>query len=123
MSTNIYCVITYDSIGLCVVVPTHQPVEVLSALRAVPNLSVIRPADANETVQAWAAAMEYKAAPKGLSLTRQNIPVLEGTKEKAAEGVRRGGYVLVEESAETPDVILIATGSEVQRSEERRVGN
>ncbi len=86
----------------------------LSALRAVPNLSVIRPADANETVQAWAAAMEYKAAPKGLSLTRQNIPVLEGTKEKAAEGVRRGGYVLVEESAETPDVILIATGSEVQ---------
>ena len=114
MSTDTYYVWTHDSIGLGEDGPTHQPVEVLSALRAVPNLSVIRPADANETVQAWAAAMEYKAAPKGLSLTRQNIPVLEGTKEKAAEGVRRGGYVLVEESAETPDVILIATGSEVQ---------
>ncbi|WP_300917971.1 transketolase family protein, partial [Corynebacterium stationis] len=98
MSTDTYYVWTHDSIGLGEDGPTHQPVEVLSALRAVPNLSVIRPADANETVQAWAAAMEYKAAPKGLSLTRQNIPVLEGTKEKAAEGVRRGGYVLVEES-------------------------
>lgn len=114
MSTDTYYVWTHDSIGLGEDGPTHQPVEVLSALRAVPNLSVIRPADANETVQAWAAAMEYKAAPKGLSLTRQNIPVLEGTKEKAAEGVRRGGYVLVEASKETPDVILIATGSEVQ---------
>ncbi|SLM88259.1 Transketolase [Corynebacterium casei] len=114
MSTDTYYVWTHDSIGLGEDGPTHQPVEVLSALRAVPNLSVIRPADANETVQAWAAAMEYKAAPKGLSLTRQNIPVLEGTKEKAAEGVRRGGYVLVEASKQTPDVILLATGSEVQ---------
>ncbi|AHI20064.1 transketolase [Corynebacterium casei LMG S-19264] len=114
MSTDTYYVWTHDSIGLGEDGPTHQPVEVLSALRAVPNLSVIRPGDANETVQAWAAAMEYKAAPKGLSLTRQNIPVLEGTKEKAAEGVRRGGYVLVEASKQTPDVILLATGSEVQ---------
>src|SRR5699024_3741896 len=62
----------------------------------------------------WAAALEYKESPKGLALTRQNIPVLEGTKEKAAEGVRRGAYVLVEGSKETPDVILLATGSEVQ---------
>ena len=113
MSTDTYYVWTHDSIGLGEDGPTHQPVETLAALRAIPNLSVIRPADANETAQAWAAALEYKAAPKGLALTRQNIPVLEGTKEKAAEGVRRGAYVLVEASKQTPDVILIASGSEV----------
>ena len=114
MSTDTYYVWTHDSIGLGEDGPTHQPVETLSALRAIPNLSVIRPADANETAQAWAAALEYKAAPKGLALSRQGLPVLEGTKEKAHDGVRRGAYVLVEESKETPDVILIATGSEVQ---------
>ncbi len=114
MSTDTYYVWTHDSIGLGEDGPTHQPVETLAALRAIPNLSVIRPADANETAQAWAAAFEYKAAPKGLALSRQNLPVLAGTKEKAAEGVRRGAYVLVEASKETPDVILLATGSEVQ---------
>ncbi|MDU1462022.1 MAG: transketolase [Corynebacterium sp.] len=114
MSTDTYYVWTHDSIGLGEDGPTHQPVETLSALRAIPNLSVIRPADANETAQAWAAALEYKAAPKGLALSRQGLPVLEGTKEKAHDGVRRGAYVLVEESKETPDVILLATGSEVQ---------
>ena len=114
MSTDTYYVWTHDSIGLGEDGPTHQPVETLSALRAIPNLSVIRPADANETAQAWAAALEYKAAPKGLALSRQGLPVLEGTKERAHDGVRRGAYVLVEESKETPDVILLATGSEVQ---------
>lgn len=114
MSTDTYYVWTHDSIGLGEDGPTHQPVETLAALRAVPNLSVIRPADANETAQAWAAMMERPAAPKGLVLTRQNVPVLEGTKEKAAEGVRRGAYTLVESSKDTPDVILLATGSEVQ---------
>lgn len=114
MSTDTYYVWTHDSIGLGEDGPTHQPVETLSALRAIPNLSVIRPADANETAQTWAAALEYKAAPKGLALSRQGLPVLEGTKEKAHDGVRRGAYVLVEESKETPDVILLATGSEVQ---------
>ena len=114
MSTDTYYVWTHDSIGLGEDGPTHQPVETLSALRAIPNLSVIRPADANETAQAWAAALEYKAAPKGLALSRQGLPVLEGTKEKAHDGVRRGAYVLAEESKETPDVILLATGSEVQ---------
>ncbi len=114
MSTDTYYVWTHDSIGLGEDGPTHQPVETLSALRAIPNLSVIRPADANETAQAWAAALEYKAAPKGLALSRQALPVLEGTKEEAHDGVRRGAYVLVEESKETPDVILLATGSEVQ---------
>ncbi|MGP5591728.1 transketolase [Corynebacterium flavescens] len=114
MSTDTYYVWTHDSIGLGEDGPTHQPVETLAALRAIPNLAVIRPADANETAQAWAAALEAPAAPKGLALSRQNLPVLEGTKEKAHEGVRRGAYVLVEGSKETPDVILLATGSEVQ---------
>ncbi|QYR16412.1 transketolase [Corynebacterium glutamicum] len=114
METDAYYVWTHDSIGLGEDGPTHQPVETLAALRAIPGLSVLRPADANETAQAWAAALEYKEGPKGLALTRQNIPVLEGTKEKAAEGVRRGGYVLVEGSKETPDVILMGSGSEVQ---------
>ncbi|GEA43849.1 transketolase [Corynebacterium striatum] len=114
MSTDTYYVWTHDSIGLGEDGPTHQPVETLAALRAIPNLSVIRPADANETAQAWAAAFEYKAAPKGLALSRQNLPVLEGTKEKARDGVRRGAYVLVEGSKEMPDVILMATGSEVK---------
>lgn len=114
MSTDTYYVWTHDSIGLGEDGPTHQPVETLSALRAIPNLSVIRPADANETAQAWAAAMEYKAAPKGLALSRQNLPILEGTKEKARDGVRRGAYTLVEGSKGEPDVILLATGSEVQ---------
>ncbi|WP_408932743.1 transketolase [Corynebacterium sp. YSMAA1_1_D6] len=114
MSTDTYYVWTHDSIGLGEDGPTHQPVETLAALRAIPNLSVIRPADANETAQCWAAALEHKAAPKGLALSRQGLPVLEGTKEKAPEGVRRGAYILVEASKETPDVILLATGSEVQ---------
>ena len=114
MGVPVTYVMTHDSISLGEDGPTHQPVETLSALRAIPNLSVIRLADANETAQAWAAALEYKAAPKGLALSRQGLPVLEGTKEKAHDGVRRGAYVLVEESKETPDVILLATGSEVQ---------
>ncbi|WP_369831013.1 transketolase [Corynebacterium sp. 13CS0277] len=114
MSTDAYYVWTHDSIGLGEDGPTHQPVEQLAALRAIPNLSMLRPADANETAAAWKAALEYRESPKGLALTRQNVPVLEGTKEKAAEGVARGAYVLVEGSKPTPDVILIATGSEVQ---------
>ncbi|WP_173362572.1 transketolase [Corynebacterium efficiens] len=112
--TDAYYVWTHDSIGLGEDGPTHQPVETLAALRAIPNLSILRPADANETSAAWRAALEYKEGPKGLALTRQNVPVLEGTKEKAAEGVRRGAYVLVEGSKQTPDIILMGSGSEVQ---------
>ncbi|AZA09219.1 transketolase [Corynebacterium pseudopelargi] len=114
MNVDAYYVWTHDSIGLGEDGPTHQPVEQLASLRAIPNMSMIRPADANETAAAWRAALQYKAGPKGLALTRQNVPVLEGTKEKAREGVVRGAYVLVEASKETPDVILMATGSEVQ---------
>ena len=104
---------THDSIGLGEDGPTHQPVEQLASLRAIPGVSTVRPADANETAQAWAAVLQGEAGPKALALTRQNVPVLEGTKEKAAEGVRRGAYVLVDGAKETPDVILMATGSEV----------
>ncbi|MCS4535129.1 transketolase [Corynebacterium sp. HS2168-gen11] len=114
MGTDAYYVWTHDSIGLGEDGPTHQPVEQLATLRAVPNMSVLRPADANETSAAWRAALLYKASPKGIALTRQNIPVLPGTREKATEGVVRGAYVLVEASKEVPDVILLGTGSEVQ---------
>ncbi|MDR7329388.1 transketolase [Corynebacterium guangdongense] len=105
---------THDSIGLGEDGPTHQPIEHLAALRAIPNLAVIRPADANETAAAWVATVENRQGPRALALSRQNLPVLEGTKDKAREGVARGAYVLIESSADTPDVILMATGSEVQ---------
>ena len=126
MQNDTYYVWTHDSIGLGEDGPTHQPVETLAALRTIPHLSVIRPADANETAQAWAAALEFEPSPKGLCLTRQNVPVLEGTKEKAHDGIRRGAYTLVDAAGEagTPDVILIGTGSEVQLAVEaaRRLG-
>lgn len=112
--TDAYYVWTHDSIGLGEDGPTHQPIEQLTALRAIPNLSMLRPADANETAAAWKHALLYKEGPKGLALTRQNVPVLEGTKEKADAGVARGAYVLVESSTETPELIIMASGSEVQ---------
>lgn len=104
---------THDSVGLGEDGPTHQPVEHLAALRAIPNLSVVRPADANETAHAWRAvlARSSSSGPVGLALTRQGVPVLEGTDY---EGVSKGGYVLVESSKAVPDVVLIGTGSEVQ---------
>ncbi|WP_044110434.1 transketolase [Mycobacterium canetti] len=108
---------THDSIGLGEDGPTHQPIEHLSALRAIPRLSVVRPADANETAYAWRTILARRngRGPVGLILTRQGVPVLDGTD---AEGVARGGYVLSDagglQPGEEPDVILIATGSEVQ---------
>ncbi|MGZ8179713.1 transketolase [Williamsia sp. SKLECPSW1] len=103
---------THDSIGLGEDGPTHQPVEHLAALRAIPNLSVVRPGDANETAFAWKSviARSSSSGPVGLALTRQNIPILEGT---SAEGVSKGGYVLKESSTPEPEVILVATGSEL----------
>ena len=111
---------THDSIGLGEDGPTHQPIEHLAALRAIPGLVVMRPGDANETAAAWRTILEQHDAPVGLALTRQNLPVLEGTKEKAAEGVARGGYVLADSSAGVPQVVLIATGSELQLAVEAR---
>ncbi|OBG70886.1 MULTISPECIES: transketolase [unclassified Mycobacterium] len=104
---------THDSIGLGEDGPTHQPIEHLAALRAIPNLSVVRPADANETAYAWhtTLARGNGSGPVGLILTRQGVPVLEGT---SREGVARGGYILGDAGGDEPDVVLIATGSEVQ---------
>ncbi|NYI90722.1 transketolase [Amycolatopsis endophytica] len=108
---------THDSIGLGEDGPTHQPVEQLASLRAIPGLSVVRPADANETAHAWKAVLEDTSGPAGLALTRQNVPTLEGT---SAEGVARGGYVLAEASSGSPQVVLVGTGSEVQLAVEAR---
>jgi transketolase len=100
---------THDSVGLGEDGPTHQPVEHLASLRAMPNLRVVRPADANETAQAWAVAID-RDGPTALVLSRQNLPVLEGT--AGADGVARGAYVL-RATAGDPDVVLLGTGSEV----------
>jgi transketolase len=104
---------THDSIGLGEDGPTHQPVEHLAALRAIPHLSVVRPADANETAYAWRSVLARGngSGPVGLILTRQGVPILEGTNY---EGVNKGGYILGEAGGDQPDVVLIATGSEVQ---------
>jgi transketolase len=104
---------THDSVGLGQDGPTHQPIEHLASLRAMPNLSLIRPADANETAQALQIAVNSDG-PVGLILTRQNLPVLEQTADLAPEGVARGAYVLLKESSGPPDVVLVGTGSEVQ---------
>jgi transketolase len=104
---------THDSVGLGEDGPTHQPIEQLAAVRAMPGLRVIRPADANETAQAWRIAVD-SSGPTALILTRQKIPVLCQTLDGAVEGVPRGAYVLQRESGDGPaDVILIGTGSEV----------
>jgi transketolase len=103
---------THDSVGLGEDGPTHQPVEHLASLRAMPGLSLVRPADANETAQAWRLAVEADG-PVGLVLTRQNVPVLDATAERAPEGVPRGAYVLVDSDG-PPQVVLVGTGSEVQ---------
>jgi len=110
---------THDSVGLGEDGPTHQPVEHYAALRAMPNLWFVRPGDPNETVAAWRLAAERRDGPVALALSRQKVPVLAGTAEMAVEGLRRGGYVLADAvdglgNPATPDVILIATGSELQ---------
>jgi transketolase len=105
---------THDSIGVGEDGPTHQPVEHLAALRAMPNLVVIRPGDAAETVMAWQVALARRHGPTALVLTRQKVPVLDRTVYAPAEGLRRGAYVLAEAPGGTPDLILIGTGSEVQ---------
>src|SRR5690606_38982621 len=110
MEQGVIYVLTHDSIGLGGDGPTHQPVEHLMALRAVPNLVLLRPADPNETVQAWKFAVERKDGPTALALTRQNVAAIA-----VPDGaVARGGYVLAgEDDGRAPDVILVGTGSEV----------
>ena len=116
MELPVIYVLTHDSVFLGEDGPTHQPISQLAALRAIPGFVVLRPADARETAAAWAAALERTAGPIALALTRQGLPVLAETEERAAEGVARGGYVLAEapEGAERIDALVLATGSEVQ---------
>ncbi|WP_422117471.1 transketolase [Brachybacterium sp. UNK5269] len=108
---------THDSIGLGEDGPTHQPVEHLAAYRAIPNLSIVRPADANETAAAWKALLERDHGPVGLILSRQAMPTFDRSEYAAADGLARGGYIMKDASA-APQVILIATGSEVQYAAE-----
>ncbi|MFY7069130.1 transketolase [Nocardiopsis changdeensis] len=105
---------THDSIGLGEDGPTHQPVEHLWSLRAIPGLDVVRPADANETAVVWRRILETSDRPAGLALTRQNVPVLDRSEYAPAEGAAKGGYILAEATGGTPAAIIIATGSEVQ---------
>jgi len=117
MSLNVTYVWTHDSIGLGGDGPTHQPIEQLASLRALPGLNVVRPADANETVQAWKTVLDQPdSGPSALILSRQNLPVFDRSQPGwgAAEDVQRGGYVLAEADGGKPEVILIGTGSEVQ---------
>ena len=112
MERRVVYIFTHDSIGLGEDGPTHQPIEQLMGLRAVPNLAVLRPADATETVEAWKVALDRRHGPTVLSLSRQNLPLLDRAKLGPASGVRKGAYVLWETAPE-PDVVLIGTGSEV----------
>ncbi len=106
-------VFTHDSIGLGEDGPTHQPIEQLAALRAIPNLVVIRPADATETVEAWRVAILSHSGPVALVLTRQKVPVIDRAKYSPANGLRLGGYVLAEAPGGRPAIVLLASGSEV----------
>ena len=105
---------THDSVGLGEDGPTHQPVEQLMSLRCMPNLLVIRPGDANETAYAWRAALENRAGPTGLVLTRQRVPIVDQTRYAAADGLLRGAYVILDAPGGTPEVVIIGTGSELQ---------
>lgn len=113
MGLPVKYVFTHDSIFLGEDGPTHQPISQLLSLRSIPGLVTIRPADANETVAAWRVAIERTAGPTALALSRQSLPILEATADQARDGVARGGYVVSDPPAGEPQVILIATGSEV----------
>ncbi|MBT8380723.1 MAG: transketolase [Ignavibacteria bacterium] len=112
MKLNPIYIFTHDSIGLGEDGPTHQPVEQLSSLRTIPGLIVIRPADANETVYAWKAALQHKDGPSALILTRQKIPILDRTKLASAKETEKGAYIILDPTNE-PDILIMASGSEV----------
>lgn len=113
MELPVTCIFTHDSIGVGEDGPTHQPVEHLVSLRAIPELLVIRPADANEVSEAWRVIMEQRHRPVALILSRQALPTLDRTKYAPASELRKGGYVLADSDG-TPEIVLIASGSEVQ---------
>ncbi|PYZ93881.1 transketolase [Salipaludibacillus keqinensis] len=114
MNLPVTYVFTHDSVAVGEDGPTHQPIEQLASLRALPNISVIRPADGNETVAAWQLAVESTKTPTALILSRQNLPTITGTKEHAYDGVRKGAYVVSKSETDVPQALLLATGSEVQ---------
>ncbi|WP_077326437.1 transketolase [Virgibacillus siamensis] len=114
MNAPVTYVFTHDSIAVGEDGPTHEPIEQLASLRAMPGLSLIRPADGNEVQAAWRLSLESEDKPTALVLTRQGLPTLEGTKENAYNGVKKGAYVVSKSDKETPDALLLATGSEVQ---------
>ena len=113
MELPVIYIMTHDSVGLGEDGPTHQPIEQLASLRAMPNLTVIRPADANETIQAWKAAIINTHGPSLLALSRQKLPILDQKGLSPATGLQRGAYILKKEAGEKPQVILLASGSEV----------
>jgi transketolase len=113
MGLKVIYVFTHDSIGLGEDGPTHQPIEQLASLRAIPELTVMRPADANETAEAWRFAIEHTSGPIALVLTRQNLTTLDRDKYAPADGLSQGGYILSDSEGGKPDVILMASGSEV----------
>jgi transketolase len=113
MELPVIHIFTHDSIGVGEDGPTHQPVEQLASLRAIPGLITLRPADAHETVEAWRAIMQFRREPVALILTRQAVPTLDRTKYASAAGLRRGAYVLADAADGHPEVLLLATGSEV----------
>ena len=113
MEIPVIHIFTHDSIGVGEDGPTHQPVEHLASLRAIPGLITLRPADANEAVEAWRVIAGFRHEPVALILTRQAVPTLDRTKYAAAEGVQRGAYVLADADDGQPQVLLLATGSEV----------
>jgi transketolase len=114
MERQVIYVFTHDSIGLGEDGPTHQPVEMLAILRAIPHLTVLRPADANETAEAWRVAIGHRHGPVALALSRQNLAVFDRSKLGAASGVARGAYILSEAKGGKPEVLLLASGSEVE---------
>jgi transketolase len=113
MGLHVIYVFSHDSIGVGEDGPTHQPIEQLAALRAIPNLTVIRPGDANETVHAWKIALENTAGPTALILSRQGLPVIDRKRYADASGLTRGGYILADTKEGSPEIILIGTGSEL----------
>jgi transketolase len=113
MEIPVLHIFTHDSIGVGEDGPTHQPIEHLASLRAIPGLIMFRPADANEVVEVWRVIMQYRHEPVALILSRQALPVIDRTRYASAAGVARGAYVLAEADNERPDVLLLATGSEV----------
>lgn len=114
MKKRVIYVFTHDSIGLGEDGPTHQPIEQLTALRTIPNLVVFRPADANEVAQAWMSALERDDGPTALALTRQALPTIDRAKYKSAEGLQKGAYILADLGESPPQIILMASGSEVE---------